>query len=127
MQLHDITTSAQIKALAACIETAEKQGFIMDSYIDAGFNKNSGFVYVGGEDWDLGMYVGVKLSEFQGGSETMVETIMSKKPMFLLSCPYSGEEFFGSVPESCILQYKAYAKDAIADGDMDEDELLMPL
>tara|TARA_R110000772_G_scaffold39301_6_gene92522 strand:- start:130 stop:474 length:345 start_codon:yes stop_codon:yes gene_type:complete len=114
MQLHDITTSRQIKALAACIETAEKQGFIMDDYIDAGFNKNSGFVYVGGEDWDLGMYVGVNIFK-------------DDAPMFLLSCPYSGEEFFGSAPESCILQYKAWAKDAIADGDMDEDELLMPL
>ena len=117
MQLHDITTAAQIKALAACIETAENQGFIMDSYIDAGFNKNSGYIYVGGEDWDLCMYVGVRLNDFNCGS----------KPTFLLTCPYSGEEFFGSNPEDCILQYKAYAKDAIADGDMDEEELLMPL
>jgi hypothetical protein len=114
MQLHNITTSGQIKALAACIETAEKQGFIMDDDIDAGFNKNSGFVYVGGEDWDLGMYVAVNI-------------FTSDAPMFLLSCPYSGEEFFGTNPESCILQYKAYAKDAIADGDMDEDELMIPL
>ena len=113
MEISNITTATQVQILAKVLDRAERLGYILDQYTQAGYNSNSGYIWVANEDWGS-ICLGIADYAYHRGEE--VECILSE--------PFEGEEFFASTPEGCISQYKEWAAERLAADEICESDIL---
>jgi len=113
MKTSNLTSSTHFLALAKVIDYAERQGFQMDEYTEAGYNSNSGYIYVYSEDWPS-ISFGIADFAYHRGEE--VECILIE--------PFEGMEFFGKNPQDCEAQYRTWAREMLLDGMLAESDIL---
>ena len=113
MKTYNLSTATQFKALSKVIDYAERQGFIMDEYTEAGYNSNSGYVYVYSEDWPS-ICFGISDFAYLRGEEA--ECILTE--------PFEGMEFFGKNQQDCENQYNTWFYEAKLDGMVTESDRL---
>ena len=115
MNTSNLNSATHYQALAKIIDTAERQGFSITEYTEAGYNENSGYIWVACEDWNF--QFGITDFCFNRGED--VECILSE--------PEMGEEFFGSNPEDVEAQYRTWALEMILDGQLDKEDALFQM
>ena len=115
MNTNNLNNSTQYQALAKVIDTAERQGFDISEYTQAGYNENSGYIWLACEDWPF--QFGIADFCFNRGED--VECILSESE--------HGEEFFGANPEDVQAQYKTWATEMIQDGKLDKEDALFQM
>lgn len=112
MKTTNLKTATQFKALAMIIETMERQGYIIDNYCEAGYNKESGYIYIYSEN----LHVSFGITDYAYNRGEEVECILTE--------PFECMEFFGKNAEDCEAQYKEWAAQALADGMICESDIL---
>lgn len=113
MKTTGLETTTQFLILAKVINEAEKIGYSLSEYTEAGYNPHSGYVYLWSEDEIYTL--GLADYAYHRGEEVK----------YILSCPYTGEEFIGDTFEDIQNQYEEYAEEAVKTGDLPEDEVLI--
>ncbi len=112
MKTTGLETTTHFLILAKVLQEAEKTGYSLSEYTEAGYNSHSGYVYIWSEDE---MYT-LGLADYAYHRDEEVK--------YILSCPYTGEEFIGDSFEDMKNQYEEYTEEAVKAGDLPEDEIL---
>jgi len=112
MNTSNLNTATQFKALALIIDTMERQGYTIDEYCEAGYNENSGYIYIWSED----LHVSFGIADFAYNRGEHVECILSEH--------FEGMEFTGRNAEDVEAQYKVWAEEMVLNGDLDEDDVM---
>ena len=113
MKITGINTATQIQALAKVVDRAERLGYIIDEYTEAGYNSNSGYIYLCNEDWG---YITLGIADYAYNRGEDVECILLE--------PCEGMEFFGKTPEDCESQYRTWAREMLLDGVLCESDVI---
>lgn len=94
----NINTVGRLRMLVAVLQKAEEVGMSIDEYAEAGYNENSGYVYI----WDECYMFSVGIADYAYHRGEEVELI--------LSCPETGEEFFDTTENGLYEQYREYCE-----------------
>ena len=113
MKTSNLTTSTQFKALALIIDTMERQGYTIDKYCEAGYNENSGYIYIWSED----IPVSFGIADYAYNRGEKVQCIFSE--------PVTGEEFIGDNLEDIENQYNEWFCVMVEDGNLFEEDRFM--
>lgn len=112
MNTSNLNTATQFKALALVIDTMERQGYTIDEYCEAGYNENSGYIYIYSED----LHVQFGITDYAYNRGEYVECILSE--------PFEGTEFFGRNAEDVEAQYKVWAAEQLEEGMLCESDVM---
>jgi len=110
MNTTNLKTATQFKALAMVIEKMERQGHVIDKYCEAGYNENSGYIFIWSED--IPVSYGIADYAYNRGEE--VECIFSE---FI-----TGEEFFGTSLEDIENKYNEWFTCKVENGELFEED-----
>jgi hypothetical protein len=111
MEIHNIKTARQFQILSAVIDKAEEAGYTLDEYTQAGYNENSGYIWVWNE---MEMYtLGIADYAYNRGEAVQ----------FIINEPFEGEEFFGDTYSECVEQYNEWAAERLEAGEICESDI----
>jgi len=112
MKTENINTARQFQILAAVIDRAEELNYTLDEYTYAGYNNQSGYIYVFSEDeqYTLG------IADYAYNRGEKVQCILNE--------PFEGEEFICDTFEECIEEYKEWAAERLAADEICESDIL---
>ena len=95
----ELNSALQYRIFRDVLQKAINLNYDLSQYTQAGYNEHSGYVWLWSEDENYS----IGIADYAWGRNEAVQCI--------LTCPETGEEFFGTRPNECYDLYDAYCKE----------------